>query len=85
MANGLLNPRLGEHNMIDDQSGRKIRSDKAVKSWDNLWTNEEDYDPKHPQLTLKSRAEKINAQPSRVRPADVEVTYVDPNSLNGRP
>jgi len=82
---GLLNPKLGEHNVIDDISGRKIRSDKVMITWDGFVTCREDYDPKHPQLDLKSRRDDQSVRVVRDRPTDVFVTSVNPNSLDGRP
>ena len=84
MSHGLLNPKLGEHNVICDISGRKVRSDKVMKTWENLIVSREDYDPKHPQLTLRAREERIAVTPTRDRPADKFVTEVDPDSLNQR-
>lgn len=81
---GLLNPRLGDHNVVDDISGRKIRSDKVRITWQNFVTSQEDWDPKHPQLELRSRSENISVRPTRVQPQEVFVTSVDPNSLNQR-
>lgn len=85
MTLGLLNPIPGMHNVIDDIDGRKIRSDKARKDWRGLVMSAENWSPKHPQLDLRGREEKINVTPTRVRPPDKFVTSVDPNSLNGRP
>lgn len=85
MADGLLNAQLGKHNIIDDIGGKKIRSDKYRKTWQGYITSEEDYDPKHPQLDLRSRSEDLSVSPTRVRPEDKFVTSVDPSSLNGRP
>jgi len=84
MTNGLLNPRLGKHNVIDDLSGHKIRSDKTRKNWKNQITSVEDFDEKHPQLNLRARDERIAVTPTRDRPTDKFVTDVDPNSLNQR-
>jgi hypothetical protein len=84
MSRGLLPPKVGKHNLICDISGEKIRSDKYRKTWDGLVVSPDDYDPKHPQLNLRPRKEKISVRPTRDRPVDVFVTSVDPNSLNGR-
>ena len=84
MSNGLLPVKPECHNVIDDISGRKIRSDKAVKNWEGLITSEEDFDPKHPQLNVRARPDKMSVTPTRVRPDDKFVTSVNPNSLNQR-
>lgn len=84
MTDGLLPVKRGAHNVIDDISGHKIRSDKTRKNWKNQITSVEDYDPKHPQLNLRARSEKIGVTPTRDRPVDKFVTSVDPDSLNQR-
>ena len=78
---GLLNPKLGLHNVIDDISGRKIRSDEVMITWNGFVTCKLDYDPKHPQLDLKPRSERISVSPTRDRPTDVFVTHPDPSLL----
>ncbi len=84
MTTGLLKTRLGDHNIIDDISGRKIRSDKARIDWRGFVTSEEDWSPKHPQLDLRSRDEDLSVSVTRTRPADKFVTSVDPDSLTQR-
>lgn len=84
MPRGLLHPKRGKHNIIDDIGGKKIRSDKYRKTWDGLVVSREDYDPKHPQLTLPARYEDVSVRPTRDRPDDIVITNVDPNSLNGK-
>jgi hypothetical protein len=81
MTAGLLNPKLGCNNVIDDISGRKIRSDEVMITWEGFVTCAEDYDPKHPQIELKSRSDNERAKIVRDRPEDVFNTYVNPNSL----
>ena len=82
---GLLNAQLGKHQLIDDISGRKIRSDKARMQWDGIITSGDDFSFKHPQLELRSRSENISVRPTRVQPQEVSVTSVNPDSLNGQP
>lgn len=84
MTTGLLNPKLGEHNVVDDISGRKIRSDDVMITWDGFVTCREDYDPKHPQLVLRSRRDDQSVRVVRDEPEYVFVTHVDPNTLNQR-
>lgn len=83
MTAGLLTPKRGAHNVIDDISGRKIRSDKVRKTWDGLIVSEEDFDPKNPQLNLRGRTEDTSVTPTRERQPNKFVTEVDPASLNG--
>ena len=84
MSKGLLTPKLGLHNVISDISGEKIRSDKVRRDWRGIISSKEDWSPKHPQLTLRPRNEKINVSNPRTRPVDKFVTSVDPDSLNQR-
>ena len=67
-----------------DICDKKIRSDKHMKTWDNLVVCKECYDPKHPQLDIRGRSENINVSPVRDRKPDRFVTNVDPDSLNGK-
>lgn len=84
MTAGSLKPQPGLHQLIDDVGGRKIRSDKVRITWDGIVTDNLDWDPKHPQLELRARSERIGVKPTRVRPKVKFVTSVDPNSLNGK-
>jgi len=68
---GLLTPKLGEHNVICDISGRKIRSDDVMITWDGFVTSREDYDEKHPQLELRSRSDDESVKITRDRPTDI--------------
>lgn len=84
MTAGLLPVRRGEHLVIDDIDGRKISSADAVRDWQGLVMSKENWSPKQPQLTIRGRSENTSVTPTRTRPADVFVTSVDPDSLNGR-
>lgn len=76
--------KVGCHNVIDDISGKKIRSDKVMITWDGLVTCREDYDPKHPQLDLRPRDDDQSVEIVRDRPTDVFVTSVSKSSLDQR-
>ena len=84
MTAGLLPVRRNTHLIIDDIDGRKISSADAVMDWKGLVMSKENWSPKHPQLTIRGREERINVTPTRTRPVDKFVTSVDPDSLNGR-
>ena len=85
MTTGLLTPKRGTHLVIDDISGRKVRSDKVRMQWDGIITSGRDFSFKHPQLELRSRSENISVRPTRVQPQEIFVTSVNPDSLNGQP
>lgn len=57
---------LGNWNVICDSCGRKFKASSLRKRWDGLMVCEEDYERKHPQLSLKVRGDKI--VPPWVRP-----------------
>jgi len=84
MTIGLLNPKLGEHNVIDDIDGFKIRSDRTRKDWRGLISSKDNWSERHPQLTLRPRNEQISVVDARERPTDKFVTQVSASSLNQR-
>ncbi len=84
MTRGLLTPKRGQHNVIDDIDGFKIRSDKTRKDWRGFISSKGNWSERHPQLTLRPRSETINVVDPRTRPTDKFVTSVDPASLNQR-
>jgi len=84
MTAGLLPVRRGEHLIIDDIDGRKISSANAVRDWRGLVMSKENWSPKQPQLTIRGRSENTSVTPTRTRPADVFVTSVNPDDLNGQ-
>lgn len=84
MTIGLLTPKLGLHNVIDDIDGFKIRSDKTRIDWRGFISSNDNWSERHPQLTLRPRDEQISVVNPRTRPVDKFVTSVDPSSLNQR-
>ena len=76
--------KVGCHNVIDDISGRKIRSDKVMITWDGLVTDRVDFDPKQPQLEIRGRKDDQSVAVVRDRPADKFVTSVSRASLDGK-
>jgi len=75
-------PRLGNHLVIDDLTGHKYRNDEMRFTWQGFLVHKDDWDPKHPQLDLRGRSEKISVPDARERQDDKFVTSVDPDSLN---
>jgi len=61
----------GDHNVISDISGQKFKSSEMVKNWKNQLVNRvTEFEPKHPQLTIRPRQEKIAVQETRTQGAD---------------
>ena len=56
----------GDHYVICDRCGCKIRRSQARKTWEGLLVCPKDWEPKHPQLSMIARADKqsvIDARP----------------------
>lgn len=49
---------LGNWNAICDSCGRKFKANTMRKRWDGLIVCQEDYEIKHPQLSLRVRGDK---------------------------
>lgn len=45
----------GDHWVICDRCGFKYRFSQMRETWDGLWVCEEDWEPKHPQLSVKGK------------------------------
>jgi hypothetical protein len=50
--------KLGDYNAICDSCGRKFKASTMKKRWDGLFVCEQDYEVKHPQLSLRVRGDK---------------------------
>ena len=60
--------KKGDWWMIDDISGEKIRQSEARKNWKGQWVHKENFEIKHPQLSVKGKKDKQSVKPVRVRP-----------------
>ena len=49
---------LGNYNAICDSCGRKFKASTMKKRWDGLFVCPEDFEPRHPQLSLRVRGDK---------------------------
>ena len=45
----------GDHNTYGDISGQKHKRSECVFNWKNQLVHKRDYDPKHPQLTIRPK------------------------------
>jgi hypothetical protein len=62
--------RAGDHNVISDSSGQKIKRSQARFTWDGFLVDKRDWEPKHPQLTIRARSEKISVEDARTQGED---------------
>lgn len=51
--------KSGDHNVIGDISGQKHKRSECVFNWKNQLVHKRDWEPKHPQLTIRPRQESI--------------------------
>jgi hypothetical protein len=50
--------KLGDYNAVCDSCGRKFKASTMMKRWDGLFVCREDFEIKHPQLSLKVHGDK---------------------------
>lgn len=65
----------GSYNAICDISGFKYKRSQMKKTWDGLLVGREWWDPKHPQLNVRGRRERLSVPDPR--PIRDESTYGD--------
>jgi hypothetical protein len=69
--------KRGDHNSISDQSGQKYKRGDMKLQWDGLLVGIDEYDPKHPQLTLRPPREDISVK-NQTRTEDPPTNLLDP-------
>ena len=67
--------KLGDYNAICDSCGRKFKASTMHRRWDGLFVCKEDFEYKHPQLSLKVRGDK--QQVPVPRPEPVQDTFIN--------
>ena len=50
--------KLGDYNCICDSCGKKFKASSMRRRWDGLLVCEQDWEEKHPQLSLRVYADK---------------------------
>ncbi len=70
--------KLGDYNSICDSCGRKFKASSMLKRWDGLFVCKEDYEIKHPQLSLRVHGDKQSVPIPR--PDTIQDTFI--NSCN---
>lgn len=67
----------GNHWIISDISGQKIRIKDAVRDWRGLWMEKDNFSIKEKQLIIRPRQEKIAVSVARTQNID-ETLQDDP-------
>ena len=62
--------KKGAWNAHSDQDGQKRKSTDMRMQWDGLWVGKDEFDPKHPQLSIRPRPDNIARYPIRVNEPD---------------
>lgn len=50
--------KLGDHNGICKQCGFKYKFSELRITWDGIWSCRKCWDPRHPQLNVRAKADK---------------------------
>ena len=78
--------KLGDYNAVCDSCGRKFKASTMRKRWDGLFVCKEDYEIKHPQLSLKVHGDKQTVPIPRPEATDTFIsncTYTGSTSISG--
>lgn len=59
----------GDHNIIDDMTGEKVKASQTRLRWDGVVMKAEDWEPRHPQDFLRNAKDRIKVD-GPVRVAD---------------
>lgn len=68
----------GDHWLICEFSGFKIRRSQARRTHDGRWVRSDFWEPEHPQENVRARPERMGVDVARPRPADV---FLDTNDV----
>ena len=61
----------GDHNVICDRSGFKVKASQTRMEWNGLRVRIEDWEPRHPQDFVRGRADRQTVADARPEPTDV--------------
>lgn len=79
--------KLGDHWVIDDRTGRKIRSSEARKEWNGLLVHRSVWEPRQPQEFVRGHADRQAVDDPRPRGVDTFtgplITEFSANGLAG--
>lgn len=60
----------GDYNVISDYSGQKLKRSQCRFTWDGFLVGKREWEPKHPQIDIRPRSEKIGVPDARPRQPD---------------
>ncbi len=63
----------GDHLMVCDECGSVFRYSEMKKRYDNAWVCKNDWEPKHPQESVRGRADRVRVQAARPEPEEVMI------------
>lgn len=58
----------GQHNIICERTGFKIKSSQAKKEWDGSIVRRQSFEKRHPQDLIRSRQDQPGVKDTRPRP-----------------
>jgi len=61
----------GDHNVICDRTGKKVKASQTRKQWNNLIVREESWEPRHPQDLIRSKPDHQQVPDPRSEQEDV--------------
>lgn len=70
--------RSGDYYVICDECGFKVRSSDTRMRWDNRRVCLKDWEPRHPQDSVRGRRDRQRVPDARPEPADV---FLNPNDV----
>lgn len=59
--------RPGDHNVVCDRTGFKLKRSQCRKEWNNLVVRKESWEPRHPQDFLRVRPDRQDVADPRTR------------------
>lgn len=67
--------RAGDHWLLSDRSGKKIRASESVREWNGSIVHRSEHEPRHPQEYVRSTLDRQTVATSRPRGVD---TFIGP-------
>ena len=71
---------LGDSNGVCDCCGFDFKQSQLRKRWDGAMVCDKDWEPRHPQDSLKARPERNNVKDARAAPA---YRFLEANEITG--
>lgn len=67
----------GDWWLVCDECGRDFRRSDMRQRWDNAWVCQSDWEPRHPQESVRGIPERISVPVARPVPATVTIVTGD--------